>query len=207
MGSKIVRTLVLLVSSIVAVSVASAGTPDPSLSTVPNVLVSPGGIVPYNVTVISTEGPVNGALVQLSFSTEAAGLVCWCNGQTQPMIEGTTDASGIATFNVSAGGCVDPALVSSPPAVEVYANGFLLAEVGVVGVDAVDGSGLLPTQGWDTGGVCTAGLSDASYHTPAISLGMYQFCTDLDSDGDCDLDDAVALTPGLKGGWLCNEAP
>jgi len=207
MGSKILRTLVLLTTGVLATSVAIAGTPDPNLSTVPNVLVSPSGIFTYNVTVVSSDGPVNGALVQLSFSTEAAGLVCWCDGQTQPLIESTSNASGVASFNISAGGCIDPSLVSSPPAVEVFANGFLLKEVGVVSVDSVDPAGLLPTQGWDNGGICTAGLADATYHTPTLKSGAYNFCTDLDSDGDCDLDDAVALTPGLKLGWSCTEAP
>lgn len=205
MGSKLVRTLVVIVMTLAVAGAAFAGTPDPTLSTVPNVVVSPGGVMPYTVTVISAQGPVDGALVQLSFSTEAAGLVCWCQGQTQPLIEATTDASGVATFYISGGGCIDPSLVSSPPAVTVYANGFLLKEVGVVSVDAVDANGLLPTDGWDPGGICTAGLLDATFHTPPIANGFYSFCTDLTSDGACDLDDAVAITPGLGAGWTCTQ--
>jgi len=207
MGSKSVRTLVLLTLGVFAATVATAGVPDPNLSTVPNVLVSPGGVMGYTVTVISTEGPVDGALVQLSFSAEAAGLVCWCQGQTQPLIEGNTDASGVVTFNIAAGGCVDPATVTTPPAVEVFANGFFLKEVGVVSPDAVDDAGLLPIDGWNPGGVCTVGLSDASFHTSPLKTGAYSFCTDMDSDLDCDLDDAVALTPGIKLGYTCTQAP
>lgn len=205
MGSKLVRTLAILALSLAVAGAAFAGTPDPALSTVPNVVVSPGGVMSYVVTVVSAQGPVDGALVQLSFSTEAAGLVCWCQGQTQPLIEATSDASGLATFNISAGGCIDPSLVSSPPAVTVYANGFVLKEVGVVSVDAVDGSGLLPTDGWAPGGICTAGLTDATFHTPAIANGFYSFCTDINSDGACNLDDAVAITPGLSAGWTCTQ--
>jgi hypothetical protein len=162
----------------------------------------------YTVTVVSDEGPVDQALVQLAFSAEAAGLICWCTGQTQPLVETMTNVSGQATFFIAAGGCIDPTLVSSPPAVEVFANGILLKEVGVVNVDAVDDAGRLPTDpGYSPGVQCAAGLSDATYHTNPVAFGVYTFCSDLDSDLDVDLDDAVAITPGLANGWACTVAP
>jgi len=206
MGSRTTRWI-LLAAGIAAAGLAWAGLPDASLSTVPNVLVSPDGTLEYMVTVVGESGPLDTALVQISFSTEAAGLVCWCTGQTKPLIEARTNASGQASFFIAGGGCLNPDSVASPPAVEVYANGILLKEVGVVSPDAVDSDGFLPTQGWNTGMLCTAGLSDAARHTSPISSGQYDFCTDMDSDLDCDLEDAVAITPVLATGAACTRSP
>lgn len=196
-----------LVVGVAMAGVASAGVPNPSLSTVPNIVLSPDGSMPTTIIVVGDEGAIDTALVQVVFSAETAGIICWCTGQTQPLIQGQTNASGEVTFNVAGGGCVDPLSVGVPPAVEVFANGILLAEVGTVSVDAVDDNGLLPTEGWDPLLVCTAGLIDALHHTQPIANGFYSFCTDLDSDMDCDLDDALLITPGLKNGITCTRAP
>lgn len=196
-----------LVVGVATAGAASAGVPNPSLSTVPNIVLTPDGSLPTTIIVVGDEGAIDTALVQIVFSSEAAGIICWCTGQTQPLIQGLTNASGEVTFFVGGGGCVDPADVGVPPAVEVFANGTLLAEVGTVSVDAVDGAGLKPTEGWNPVGICTAGLNDATFHTPPLSQGFYSFCTDMDSDLDCDLVDAVTLTPGLKNGITCTKAP
>jgi hypothetical protein len=207
MGRWITVLSTALVVGVATVGVAGAGVPNPSLSTVPNITLSPDGSLPTLIVVVGDEGAIDTALVQVVFSTETAGIVCWCTGQTQPLIQGQTNASGEVTFFVAGGGCVDPVDVGSPPAVEVFANGVLLAEVGTVSVDAVDDAGLKPTEGWDPGVICTAGLIDATTHTPPIAGGFYSYCSDLDSDLDCDLEDAVAITPGLKNGITCTRAP
>ena len=207
MGRWIIVLLTALVVGVATTGAASAGVPNPSLSTVPNIVLSPDGTMPTTIIVVGDEGPIDTALVQIVFSSETAGIVCWCTGQTQPLIQGQTNASGVATFIVAGGGCVQPGLVTTPPAVEVFANGILLAEVGTVSVDAVDDSGLLPTEGWSPGTLCTSGLTDATEHTAPISTGAYSYCSDIDSDLDCDLDDAVALTPGIKTGIACTQAP
>lgn len=207
MGRWIQVLLAALVVGVATTGVSYAGVPNPSLSTVPNIVTSPNGGMETLIVVVGDEGPIDTAVVQIVFSTEVAGLVCWCTGQTEPVVTGTTNASGQVSFFIAGGGCIDPTAVSSPPAVEVFANGYFLKQVGVVSVDAVDGTGKLPTDvGYSTGGVCSAGLSDATFFTGPLKNGIYEFCADLDSDLDCDLDDAVAITPGIKTGATCTEA-
>ena len=57
--------------------------------------------------------------------------------------------------------------------------------------DAADANAVLPWQGWDPEGQCSAGFSDAILHTPPFALGNYSFCSDLDSDGFVSLGDAI----------------
>jgi len=193
-----------------ALGVLSAGLcfaniPDPSLSDVPNVVGSPQGTLPYTVTVVGSQGPVDTALVEIVFDAAADALVCWCTGQAHPVISGVTNAAGQVTFFIEAGGCVDPARLGSTVA-EVYANGILLNSVGLTSPDAVDGTGNLPTDGgYATGGVCTVGLSDATFHTGPISSGTYEFCSDMDSDLGVALADAVLLTTPISSGETCSE--
>ena len=185
---------------------AWAGAPDPDLSTVRNVVYSPGALMSYAVTVMSVDGPVPGAIVRLHFTSESNPLAGWCSGQVHPDIDVVTNASGVATFNLGGGGCLNPANMTNPP-VQVYANGVLLREVGVVSVDAVDDAGRLPTQGWNPSPNVRVGVGDAVFHTPPLKTGAYSFCTDFNSDGACDLTDAVLLTPAVKVGWTCTYAP
>ena len=185
---------------------AGAGAPDPDLSTVRNVVYSPGALMAYAVTVMSVDGPVSGAIVRLHFTNESNPLAGWCSGQEHPDIDAVTNASGVATFNLGGGGCLNPANMTNPP-VQVYANGVLLREVGVVSVDAVDDAGRLPTQGWNPSPNVKVGVGDAVFHTPPLKTGAYSFCTDFNSDGACDLTDAVLLTPAVKVGWTCTYAP
>ena len=49
-----VLAAILALAGVAASSVA--GIPDPSLSTVPNVIASPGGSIPYNVTIVGQGG-------------------------------------------------------------------------------------------------------------------------------------------------------
>jgi hypothetical protein len=183
-------------------SPARAGIPDPALSTIPNVLYAPGGSTPYTCTIVGSDGPVEGAVVQIVFSAAAEAVLCWCNGEVPPEFALETDASGEATFFIAAGGCLDPADFVDPP-IEVFADGILMAQVGGVSADLVDGAGLKPGQGWDPVGFCTTGLPDAVYVTPPISFGAYDFCTDFDSNLVVDLDDAVFITPAISHGLTC----
>jgi hypothetical protein len=179
-----------------------AGIPDPALSDVPNVVGSPGGTLAYQVRVLGSSGPVEGALVRLAFSAEAEALLCWCSGQTRPEIDAVSDAAGVATFHIAAGGCLDPAHLSEPP-VQVFADGILLAEVGLVSPDVVDNFGLHPWQGWNPGTSCSVGLPDGVAHTGPVKTGSYSYCSDLDSDGSVGLLDAVLLTVPIKTGAFC----
>ncbi|NNF06614.1 MAG: hypothetical protein HKN21_07625 [Candidatus Eisenbacteria bacterium] len=186
-------------------SVSFAGIPDPALSTVPNVLVSPDGSLEYKVTVVGADGPIDTALVQIVVGAEADGLICWCVGQTHPTIEATTDASGCASFFISAGGCIDSSLVASPPAVEVFANGIKIGEPGIVSPDAVDANGDVTQTPWVIGANCDVALGDAVYHTPFIAGGLPNFCSDMDSDGAVTLADAVTLTAPISNGASCSN--
>ena len=199
----------MLFRSTVALGLVAAGAlaniPDPQLSDVPNVIATPGGSMAYTVTVVGSQGPVDTALVEIVFSPAADALVCWCSGQAHPVISAVSNAAGEATFFIEAGGCVDPARLGSTVA-EVYANGILLNSVGLTSPDAVDGTGNLPTDGgYATGGVCTVGLSDATFHTGPISSGTYEFCSDMDSDLGVALADAVLLTTPISSGETCSE--
>jgi hypothetical protein len=186
---------------------ASAGLPDPNLSTVPNVLVAPAASLAYTVRVASSDGPVSGALVRLAFSTEADGLACWSVGQNRPEIDAVTNAAGDATFFIAGGGCLDPSQLASPPVVEVFANGIKLAEVGVLSPDAVDGNGFFPWQGWNPAGTCRVGVGDAVAHTSPFALGTYSFCSDANSDNVVALADAVIFTSAISGGEFAPQQP
>jgi len=91
--------------------------------------------------------------------------------------------------------------------VEVFANGFKIAEVGVVSPDAVDDSGTLPTSGWNPAGTCHVVLADAVAHTGPIVTAVYSFCTDMNSDGLVNVADAVIVTPSIIGAPSCTQAP
>ena len=205
MGRSYRLLIAALVAGVLVAGSSFAGIPDPNLSVVGNVLYSPSGTTEYIVTVNGSSGPIDSATVQLVFSTEADGLICWCVGQTHPLIEATTDINGQAHFFIAAGGCIDPSLVAAPPAVEVFANGIKLKEVGCVGPDAVDNGGILPTSGWSPGTYCTVSLSDATTHSPNIKGGIYAYCSDVNSDLAVDLTDAVILTEGIKTGFTCTK--
>lgn len=199
----ILATTTLLGAALVAS--ATAGIPDPALSDVPNVAASPSGALEYIVTVNSSAGPVDGAVVTIVFGTEAEGLACWCAGQTHPEISSVANSSGEASFFIAAGGCLDPSELTGSPAIEVFANGVKLAEVGMVSSDAVDNSGTFPWNGWNPGGTCEVGISDGVLHTTPIASGGSDFCSDIDSDGQVALSDAVLLTADISTGAACSQ--
>ena len=204
MGRSSRLLLAAAVMGVLAASVSFAGLPDPALSSAGNVILSPSGGIPYTVEVVGTEGPIDTALVQIVFSTETDGLVCWCVGQVHPTIEAYTNALGQATFNISGGGCVDSSLVSSPPAVEIFANGIKLAEVGVVSSDGVDDNGFVATDpSYNPNGTCVVGVGDATFHTSPIIASTYAFCTDINSDGAVSLADAVLITDDIVAASSC----
>jgi hypothetical protein len=202
MGGK--AAALLIAAGILWAGVAHGGLPDPAFSDVPNVLMSPNATLTYTVMVGSQDGPVAGAVVEIQFSAEAMTLGCWCQGQPNDVVQGVTDGAGEVSFNIAGGGCLNPAFLTEAPAA-VYADGRLLAEVGVVNVDAVDGSALFPWQGWNPGSMCAAGTSDAIFHTGPFSTAAYEYCSDLDSNGVVSLGDSILATPGLAGGAACNS--
>lgn len=194
----ITRRLAALVSIITLAgfsTVALAGIPDPNLSTVPNVISSPGGAMPYRVTIVGQGGPVAAASVELRYAVAADTAACWCVGQVRPVIQATTNASGIATFNVAGGLCLDPALLPGGVAVRVFVNDILLKEVGQISPDVV----AVPS------GTCEVGLSDAVSYTSFLATSTYSYCYDINSDGAVGLTDAVLFTAPASSAASCTE--
>ncbi len=201
MGRRTASLLVLL--AVASASPSRANIPNPGLSTIPNVLISVDGTLSYTVSIQGQLGPVNQGTVELVFSAEADGLLCWCVGQTRGTLSALTDPSGTATFLIAGGGCLEPSQTASGVVCEVFVNGFKMAEVGVVGPDAVDSGGRLPTEGWTPGSSCVVGLADATFHSGPISSGSYSYCSDLNSDGAVGLQDGVLLTDPITRGDTC----
>jgi hypothetical protein len=206
MGRRVLLLIVAIVVGMAIGSMAQAGVPDPAESIVPNVLVSPQATMQYTVYVAETGNlPIDSALVEIVFSTEGDSLTCWCLGEAHPLIQAYSDINGEANFYIAGGGCINPDSVLAPPPVQVFANGILLDEVGVVSPDMVDDGGLLPTQGWAPGLSCAVGVSDAVKFTAPITTGTWEFCSDIDSNGAVDVTDAVLITAPITLGHFCTR--
>jgi hypothetical protein len=184
----------LLVPIALAAPAAEAGIPDCTLSTIPNVIASPGGTIPTTFTIVSTSGPLNGATVELRYTAQGDADACWCTGQVHPIISGVTNVSGQVTFNVSGGGCLNPATIAGGVAIEVYVNNILCKEIGQVSPDVTS----------TTSPPCQVSLSDAVEFTGPLSTGVYNFCFDLNSDGAVGLTDAVMFTTPASTAATCN---
>lgn len=163
---------------------AMAGIPDCNLSVIPNVIASPNGTIPTTFTIVSTSGPINGATVELRYSVNGNAAACWCTGQVHPIISGVTNASGQVTFNVSGGGCLNPATISGGVAIEVYVNNIPCKQIGQVSPDVVS----------TTTAPCQVALADAVNFTTPLSTSSYSYCHDLNSDLAVGLTDAVLFT-------------
>ncbi len=213
--------LALLVASLAFAPPAGAGTiiydgiPDA-------ITITPDGSFPVSVVVLTTNGPVNGAYVEIEFSPVATELIAWTDplppGADAPTIgpgggylfSGNTDPNGEVVFHIAGGGCVagkNPQLDVQPYVTQIRADNILLAEPIVNSPDAVDYGGVLPE---DLGAnICDplssttlVGLADALFHTPAIKQGAQEICTDFTKDHDpaINLGDASILTPYVVAG-------
>jgi hypothetical protein len=212
------RVLALAVVGVASASLAYANVPDEGLSNAPACVgISPTGALAYRVTVVGSGGPINASRVEIRFNIPGDTLVCWCNVTPDPggvpnthSFFANTNASGIATFNIRAGGCIQRGLAAIPGASdiagEIFADNVKLNEFGTVSPDAVDGSGRLPTNTaslWDPAGTCATGLADAVQHTTPLSTAVYEWCTDINCDNAVGLADASILTPFLASAASC----
>jgi len=228
-----IRVSILLVAALGLCATGSlANIPDPDLSSVPGyITVTPKndsqvGLDEFEFTVVveGQGGPVANSLVEVEFSPDGDAMVTWCDGETHPLKSGVTDANGQATFTFRGGGCITLSAFEGPTFIwQVRAGGIVLAEGGVNSPDAVDGQGRTVTQNNAdnmagsyvpncdlvppvTGNPsATVGLSDAVYHTPAISLGTANACTKFTPpfNGNVGLADAQLLTPFVKQAGTC----
>ena len=149
----------------------------------------------------------------MRFITVADTLICWCSPRPTPRppsFFSNTNASGIATFNIAAGGCIESGLAAIPGsndiAGEIFADAVKMREFGTVSPDAVDSAGRLTTSTpslWDPAGNCSVGLADAVQHTTPLATAVYEWCTDINCDHSCGVADAVILTPFLAGAATC----
>jgi hypothetical protein len=187
--------MVLALGLLAAPVVARAGVPDPALSTIPNVVGSPDGGITYRVTIVGSSGPIDSANVSLVWTTAADTATCWCTVQNHPSVSSSTNASGVATFNLRLGRCLNPATIPGGVAVEVFVNSIKIKEVGQVSPDVV---------GTPLGPPCTVALNDAVQFTSPLATNTYSFCFDLNSDGSVGLLDAVQLTPPVAAAAACN---
>lgn len=186
--------LLVAAAALTVATVATAGIPDCTLSTIPNVVACPGGTMPTTFTIVSTSGPINGATVELRYTAGGDAAACWCTGQVHPTISGVTNASGQVTFNVAAGGCLNPATIAGGVAIRVYVNNIACKEIGQVSPDVA--STLAPP--------CTVSLSDAVQFTGPLASNTYSFCFDLNSDLSVGLTDAVLFTSPAAIAATCN---
>lgn len=187
--------IVLALGLIAAPAVSLAGVPDPALSTIPNVLGSPDGLLAYRVTIVGTSGPIDSANVTLVWTVAGDTATCWCTTQVHPSVASTTNASGVATFNLRLGRCLNPATIPGGVAVEVFVNSIKIKEVGQVSPDV---TGLL------LGPPCQVALADAIQFTFPLATATYGYCYDLNSDGTVGASDAVLLTAPVAGAATCN---
>jgi hypothetical protein len=222
------RLLALFVGSLMG-STAYAGLPDPSLSTVPPIMMVPNnnpGVsiqtvnsLGYTVTVIGQQGPVANAVVTITFSAQADALISWCNGldgapTSPPPLTATTNSAGQATFRISGGGCIVPGQVS-PWTAEVSANGVILrTDAAIISMDAVNKVGqttaVSGTSNCDPEGAgyeTRVSLSDAVFHTGPFSTGVYNACSDFTGDGVITTADAVIATQFITDSNTCTCDP
>lgn len=212
------RVVTLAVAGVACASLASANVPVPNLSTVRDCVgISPSGALTYSVTIVGVAGPINASRVEIRFNIPADTLTCWCNVTPDPgpvpathSFFANTNVSGVASFNIRAGGCIQRGLAAIPGsndfAGEIFADNVKMVEFGTVSPDAVDGAGRLPTSTptlWDPAGNCTVALGDAVQHTTPLATSVYEWCTDINCDDAVGVADAVVLTPFLASSATC----
>jgi hypothetical protein len=174
--------------------------------------VSPNGSLAYVITIICDGRWAIGSRVEIRFTHVADTLVCWCNSVPGPRPHSffaTTNNVGVATFHISAGGCIPYASAAIPGtlkyAAEIFADNVKMQECGTVSPDVCDAWGRRATSSpvWDPAGACGVGLSDAVYHTMPIGASAYDWCTDINGDQAVGLLDAAILTPYLAAATSC----
>jgi hypothetical protein len=173
---------------------AMAGIPDCNLSVIPNVIATPNGTIPTTFTIVSSSGPISGATVELRYSANGNSSGCWCTGQVHPTISGVTNGSGQVTFNVSGGGCLNPATISGGVAIQVFVNNIPCKQIGQISPDVVS----------TTSPPCSVTLADAVNYTGLLATSTYSYCHDLNSDLSVGLTDAVLFTAPAASSASCN---
>jgi hypothetical protein len=211
------RFLLLAAAFSMVATGAFANIPDPVLSDAPEMItVTPNANFGYTVTVEGQLGPVNGAFVELEVNPLLDPLVAWCTGQVHPIITGVTAPDGTVTFLIGGGGCIDnDAGTNAPFIAEISADGIVLGNARINSPDITNSSGERATEDRANGdppasncdaGSTTVGLSDAVEHTPAISQGLVEPCSNFtgpDFDDPVSLPDAVIVTPYITAGFTC----
>lgn len=208
--ARFVRIGLLAAIALCVAAAAFANIPNPALSQVPDAItIAPDGSIGYNVTVNGSQGPVVGAQVQLRFTAQSDGLICWCSGQVHPTISAITNGAGQVTFFVAGGGCVEEGETTNPTVCQVFADGVELKQIFVNSPDVQNSQGQKVTDtGYVSDGVCEVGAGDAVYHTGPIVNATVDFCSNFTGpnfDDAVQLGDAIILTPFVIAGTSCVE--
>jgi hypothetical protein len=124
----------------VSLTTAGAGVPSPSTSYVdPCLRICPAGDMNFHVVVRDVAAnPVAGSTVAIALCPCHAIVLCPLNGSENYSINGcdltrSTDAAGIADFQIRAGG-------TCPGPVQVYADGVLIGTISAVSSPDQDGN-------------------------------------------------------------------
>ena len=165
---------------------------DPPLTIIRDVLVCPDGSLPYTITLVGPTGPIPNALVEIRYTPAGEAAACWCPGQIHPIISATSNPSGIATFHIAAGGCLEPSSIPGGVVAEVWIDGVKAKEVGQVSPQVVS----LPN--------CEVTLASSVLFTHYLATADYGYCYDLNRDGGVTLTDGVILTWSAAIAAHCN---
>jgi hypothetical protein len=155
--------------------------PFPALCTVPRIVTtSPDRTtrpLPYQVQVRDILGnPLPNLQVEILPAITTNLCVC----PTMPMpYTAFTDPSGVATFDIRAGGCMDNARLGGSVSA-VRAKGTTLGIVSINSADPVDAQMRLPTDpGYSPKTPCQSDLTDVMFLAVSWALHTYDACLDV----------------------------
>ncbi len=184
---------------------AMANIPDASLSVVPDfITITPDGNFPVVIVVNGQLGPVQGAVVTITFSPDATRLIAWsdplqlgdapshleCTDEPYRTYTAVADANGEATFNIAGGACIENAPYAAANGTlyitQIDADFVPLRQSQVNSPDVVNGVGHKCTytqvnpDGESTceAGVSTVSANDGAYHAPQFKNGLVDLCSD-----------------------------
>jgi hypothetical protein len=159
-------------------------------------ILCPAGDIPYRVWIYDDNDPprpLPGKIVNLQlYSPDDKLHMCSNPDQDFHQWEVTTDANGMAEFDLAGGGCGGKAWVQAEGVkLHEWSGGLPILSLDVVS----DGLVLVPDG--------NVGLADAQYFTPIFQWGHAELCADFDGDGWAGLEDAVFATPHIKEAHVC----
>lgn len=101
------KRFMLVLAVMLIPAAALANIPSPENSTTPGCIrICPESDICQEIEVRDqNDNIMPNTAVRMIFSATCESMICWCQGQDHPVIELFTDANGMVTFCVDAGGC------------------------------------------------------------------------------------------------------